>query len=117
MWAKATPSKAAAGVAEFLAEVFTQNGAPTYLHSDNAAEFRLVSMLLADQHGFTDKQGKPYTPRHQGSVEKANDIIGHKLEKHTIYKHVTWVQALPNIIRDYNRSPSTVTKMTPFFVC
>lgn len=116
VWGVATTSKEAAVVADFLSGVFKGFGAPQFLHSDNAGEFVKVSKLLAEQHRFKDKHGKPYTPHQQGMIERSNQTIGNWLTKHEIFSRVNWVDALPQVLHDYNRSPSTITGVAPFLV-
>ena len=61
-----------------LIEIFNLFGAPKILHSDNGGEFRNKEILNYLAEFWPDMQiirGKPYNPRSQGSVERANGQI------------------------------------------
>ena len=61
-----------------LMEIFNLFGAPKILHSDNGGEFRgkpLLDYFNRFWPNMTLVRGKPYNPRSQGSVERANGQI------------------------------------------
>ena len=61
-----------------LLEIFNLFGAPKILHSDNGGEFRGREFVKYFQRFWPELKmvkGKPYNPRSQGSVERANQQI------------------------------------------
>ena len=75
---RALPDKRAETILDNLIEIFCTFGAPTILHTDNGGEFR--NKLITD---YVTKfwpslkmiRGKPYNPRSQGAVERANKDV------------------------------------------
>jgi hypothetical protein len=76
------PRKRAAFVAEILAKYFSLFGFPQILHTDNGREFTakevLAKMKKMSPH-LTTVHGRPRTPRDQGSVERANQVVKNML--------------------------------------
>lgn len=109
---KPLPNKDATTVVNCLREIFCIFGAPTILHSDNGGEFRNKTLKEYVQQFWPNLQfinGKPYTPRSQGAVERANKDVKEMLlsiisenEKVDIQSVLNYVQYLKNI--SYNRS-------------
>ena len=79
---KAIPDKTATTIINCLIQCFCVLGAPSYLHSDNGGEFRnyqLTSYLSQYWPDVKLIKGKPYHPRSQGAIERANKDIKEKI--------------------------------------
>ena len=72
---KSLKDKSSVSVIEALRDIFNVIGAPRILHSDNGGEFRSKALKEYLREFWPELQvvhGKPYNPRSQGSVERAN---------------------------------------------
>lgn len=124
LWLFSLPAKEPRLVAECLITVFDRFGfgPPKILQSDNGPEF--VGSLVKDLQKRYNMQiinGKPYTPRIQGVVERQNQTVGVMMDK---YEQLCWKEGksfdwsdnlvLASLCRQYNTSYHTAVKMTPF---
>lgn len=104
---KPLPNKEADTIINCLGEIFCIFGAPTILHSDNGGEFRNKKLKEYIERFWPALQfihGKPYTPRSQGAVERANKDVKEMLlsiivenDKVDIVAVLNFVQFLKNI--------------------
>eukprot|EP00794_Sanderia_malayensis_P007977 gene7977-biopygen6477 len=97
-------------------------GPPKILQSDNGKEFvnKLIKQLSAD-YGFRMIQGKPYTPQHQGQVERLNQTVKMYLRRllqnsSPAEQAKTWPVLLPGIADKINKSYHSTIDDIPFRV-
>lgn len=103
---KLLSDKTAGAIIDALREIFCLWGPPKILHTDNGGEFRNKELGSYIQKFWPDivcVRGKPYNPRSQGAVERANQDIKRKLEaiiaeggSRRITEVVSYVQFLKN---------------------
>lgn len=81
VWLKPLKTKTAKEVARNLISIFTVQGAPSILHSDNGREFanQIIQSLKKLWIGLTIVHGKPRHSQSQGSVERANQDVENML--------------------------------------
>ena len=123
-WIKALKTKDSAPIADFLfesmsearKEVASRFGQPIsnfYIHfvqSDNGSEFvsRAFASAIARLNAEA-KHGKPYTPQHQGKVERANQSIKKMLNRladdfPAVRASYNWADVLPYITMRINHN-------------
>jgi transposase InsO family protein len=87
LWLFALQQKEEQYVCEALITVFERfgYGPPAILQSDNGTEFvNGCIKYLQEMFGYTIINGKPYTPKHQGTVERVNYTYGVLLNKYEV---------------------------------
>jgi hypothetical protein len=118
VWAWATQRKDAGTVQRALEEVWTSGNRPQHLCSDNGAEFRAQTAVLAAQHLVEQNKGLPYKPQVQGAVEVFNKYVKPKLyarvqEYASQGVHKSWSEVLPEVVATYNETPNQATGTSP----
>jgi len=117
VWAYPIRTKESANVARILYQLFTQEGDPEFLQSDNGKEF--VSKIIKELTNLLNmepKRSRPKHPQTNGTVEQANKTIKSMLrEAQKLHKNVSWVKLLPAVVRQYNNTPhGALPGLTPF---
>ncbi len=119
-WLFPLKRKTAAEVYKIVKFLFDIEGPPEILQSDNGKEF--VNKLIKElsQHfGFKMIQGKPYTPQHQGQVERLNKTVKAYLSR--LLQNFSlkdqgekWPILLPGIANQINKSYHSTINDIPF---
>jgi transposase InsO family protein len=90
-------------------------GKPDILQCDNRTEFKGTFKELLLRQGIEIINGRPYTPHHQGLVEKGNNVVKNKLFAwRRKYGSNKWASALPTIAKQIKKSWSSATRYTPW---
>eukprot|EP00741_Cyanophora_paradoxa_P024647 tig00022080_g23797.t1 len=120
---EACESKCAGEVADRLREKFAYFGACTILSCDNGSEFKndIMKVLMAAYPNSSIAYGKPYTPEHQGSVERANrdskptlEAICYERRNQNAEDWANWALAIPDAMESHNSMKfANGHKMTP----
>ena len=104
-------NKKAETVVDALTHIFNLIGAPKILHTDNGGEFRgkkFMSRLTRFWPHMLFVRGKPYNPRSQGAVERANRDIKNMIlsyvneNDYDLLRVLSHIQYMKNI--SYNRN-------------
>ena len=115
---KPLTDKCADTIVNTLAEIFCMFGAPTILHTDNGGEFRNNSISrYVDRYWPSLKiiRGKPYNPRSQGAVERANKDVKEMLISIMSEKQQTDVRSVLNYVQYLkNTSVNRTIKCCPY---
>jgi hypothetical protein len=108
------PSQEAHVVADALIEhVFSHQGIPSQLHSDQGANFEsALIQRLCDRLGIHKTRTTAYHPQGNGQTEKANRTILSALAK-TLVRDIDWDLEAPIVAFYYNSSVHKATGHTP----
>lgn len=109
-------SKQAAEVGMHLYEIFSLQGAPNVLQSDNGTEFiaAVIQELIKLWPNCSTVTGSPRHPRTQGSVERANADIGRMLQCWMQTQNCSkWALGLITVQRQKNSSFHSALKKSP----
>ena len=82
-----------------LYKIFSIQGPPAILQSDNGTEFKneIVRVMCAS-YGIKMVHGRPRHPQSQGSVERSNDCVGKMLMSWMLeHKSKHWSVGLPEV--------------------
>jgi hypothetical protein len=124
LWLFALEKKEEQLIAESLITLFDKYGVgpPIYLQSDNGPEF--VNSIITDlknMYGLKIIHGKPYTPNHQGIVERQNQTLGAFLKKYQFHCQLSKIEfnwsddlVLANICKSYNSNIHESIGITPY---
>eukprot|EP00171_Calliarthron_tuberculosum_P009110 IDg9110t1 len=85
------------------------------LHSDNAAEYRVISSDSRSS-GVEQSFSPPYTPEHNAIAERVNRTIVEPARSMWIQAnlpHCLWPYAVKNVVSVRNRLPHSATRRTP----
>jgi hypothetical protein len=117
LWAYPIRSKRTGPIALKLFKLFSKEGDPKYLQSDNGKEFvskciKALTKLLKAEH----KRSRPKHPQTNGTVESVNKNLKAMLREHMANTGCkSWVTALTSTVRQYNDTPhSALPGLTPF---
>ena len=119
-WLFPTKEKSAPQIHRIAKFLFDIEGPPTILQSDNGKEFvNCLIRRLSDDYGFRLIRGKPYTPQHQGQVERLNRTV--KVYMRKLLQNCTkeqqgkyWPLLLPGIANKINKSYHFTIDDIPF---
>jgi transposase InsO family protein len=116
-WAYPIRSKRTGPIALKLFKLFSKEGDPKYLQSDNGKEFvskciKALTKLLKAEH----KRSRPKHPQTNGTVESVNKNLKAMLREHMANTGCkSWATALTSTVRQYNDTPhSALPGLTPF---
>ena len=117
-WPVAIPLKdqTAEGTVKALIETFSIYGIPTYIHSDQGANFE--STLLKETcraFGIHKSRTTPYHPQGDGLVERTNRSLLQMLRTYCV-KSSDWEKWLPLLLYAYRSSTHTSTKCSPYLL-
>ena len=115
-WTRGIKDKTANEVRLFVQHVFTENGHPALLHTDNGREF--ANHELEDEcrlFGTYIVHGRPYHPQAQGAVERPNGVQQRAMQAfRNDHPHMTdWVHIMHEVTRMHNDMIHSVTGLKP----
>lgn len=117
LWAFPIRSKRTVPIALKLFKLFSNEGYPAYLQSDNGKEFvskvmKALTKLMRAEH----KRSRPKHPQTNGTVESVNKHIKSMLrETQNNTGCQSWTSVLTSTVRLYNNTPhSALPGLTPF---
>lgn len=118
--AKALITQSSAETASFMTEIINRLGAPSIVRTDQGSHFQgqfadILAANLIDHH-----LSRAYHPQSNGLVERSVQTISGAL-KRTVggqgdLMAQTWATRLPDVVRGYNMSTQSSTRMSPFFL-
>jgi transposase InsO family protein len=114
-WVVPLKNKIAATCCAALATILKEGRTPKVLLSDNGSEFisRLWRALLA-KHNIQPSYAEPGDHHRMGIVERFNKTIRALLVKYcTAYKTKRYIDAVPQLVHNYNHSIHSSTESTP----
>ena len=100
----------------FIIHVFSKHGIPAHVTCDRGSEFilhffRSLGTALDMKLHFT----LGYQLEGDGQTEHTNQTLEQYIRVYCNYQQDNWYQLLPLGEFAYNNTPSTMTKVTPFF--
>jgi transposase InsO family protein len=114
LWTKAFRYKFAASVAQYLHKLFSYEGAPDVVQSDNGGEF-IAGCVRALQQVHRIKKfinSSPHHPQTNGQVERVNQTIINRL-KAASNDDPNWSKYLVDATHNYNRDVHSTTGFCP----
>lgn len=114
LWTKAFRYKFAASVAQYLHKLFSYEGAPDVVQSDNGGEF-IAGCVRALQQVHRIKKfinSSPHHPQTNGQVERVNQTIVNRL-KAASNDDPNWSKYLVDATHNYNRDVHLTTGFCP----
>ncbi|XP_040203611.1 uncharacterized protein LOC120935625 [Rana temporaria] len=117
-WVEAWPvAKATASVTakKLLQEIVCRYGLMETVESDQGSHF--TGQVMAEVMGGLQIEQKfhtPYHPQASGKVERYNGVIKNRLAKICENTGLTWVQALPLVLKSMRHTPRGPEKLSPF---
>ena len=114
--AQAVPDCTAHTAARFLQEeVVCKYGTPKCILTDNGTHFTAALMnSLFQRLGIVHLYSTPYHPQTNGQIERFNGTMDAKIAALSNNCRSDWDEQLPFVIFNYNASPHSTTKTTPF---
>ena len=114
VWAFPLKSQSGEEVATCLKTLFDKHK-PSVLQSDNGTHFTANEVSkVCDKFGVKQVFSVAYRPTSQGLVERTNQTLKHKIYQHmTLWNSRKWVDALGDLVINYNTSIHNTTKMKP----
>jgi len=117
-WPEAVPIRVGTArvIIDKLVEIFTHNGFPKVLVSDNGAQFvgRTFTKWLS-QNGISHTKSSPYHPQGNGVVERLHRTLGAIIAKTTETKG-NWASVVPRALYFIRSVPSESTGLSPFLL-
>lgn len=114
-WAAALRRKDQSEVESFVNTVWAMHGKPELLHTDNGGEFKNITLTgLCRDWGVFIVRGKPYTPRVQGMIERANRSLKKCIR--CLMRDgdtIDWTHVLPMAVSKRNHRRHSSTKQIP----
>jgi len=115
-WPEAIPIRVCTArvIIDKLEEIFTHNGFPTTIVSDNGAQFvgKTFTRWMV-QNGITHIKSSPYHPQGNGVVERLHRTLGAIIAKTTNAKG-NWAAVVPRALYFIRTVPSDATGLSPF---
>jgi len=117
-WPEAVPVRTCTArvVIDKLTEIFTHNGYPKTIVSDNGAQFvgkTFTKWLVVN--GITHVKSSPYHPQGNGVVERLHRTLGAIVAK-TTGARGNWASVVPRALYFLRAAPSEATGLSPFLV-
>ena len=117
-WPEAVPmtSTTSKSVINCLTNMFSRNGFPEKLTSDNGAQFtsKQFTQWLREQ-GIAHSKSTPYHPQGNGMVERLHRTLGSIVAK-TTEKKGNWARVVPLALYFLRCTPSRATGVSPFMI-
>lgn len=111
----ALKNKGSKEIAKIVDKLFTEEGPPAIVQSDNGLEFKNDDMrAVTTKHHCQHIFSAPYSPQSNGAVERSNKTL-----KALIFRQFTnantklWVNDLPAFEKNINTAYHSTIKMTP----
>jgi hypothetical protein len=97
-----------------LEEIFSRQGIPKTVKTDNGAPFNGQEFsAFADQFGFHHRKITPVWPEANGEVEKFMSTVKKNIHASTA-ENKNWKKELPTFLRHYRATPHNATNVPPF---
>ena len=117
-WPEAIPVRdpKSATVITLLTDIFSRNGFPAEVVSDNGPQFvsHQFEKFLRD-HGIKHIKCSPYSPQSNGVVERFHGTLNSMIKK-SVLKKGNWVDVVPMILFFVRTTPHTSTGFSPFLL-
>jgi transposase InsO family protein len=115
MWGQAFQTKSTDNVTVYLMNLFSIEGFPKELQSDNGGEFTSsVIENVLEKCNVNHIKITPYHPQSDGQVERLNHTIKTKLAMMVSESNQAWSTCLPFVLHSYNKQIHSTTKYTPY---
>ena len=113
-WVETLKSKTEKEVAAAFEDVF-KSGTPRKLVTDNGGEFNNGTFAaLMTKYQITHVNTSPYNPKANGMVERFNKTLKGKIQKFMDhYGSNHYIDALPDLVLNYNTTKHRTTRKTP----
>ena len=91
-------------------------GPPNKIHTDNGKEFKNKDFNeFCQQYNIEHIFGRPYTPHHQGQIERFYRTLKTKIFKQMAFKKTSrWIDMLKETVYSYNIKTHRAHNSTPF---
>ena len=101
-------------ILRFLATVFSREGNPLYLVSDNGCQFTSHAFSeFLKARGIQHLRSSVYYPQANGAVERFNRVLKDCLQT-CERRHSSWKEAVTEFLHNYRATPHATTGATPF---
>ncbi len=102
-WVVALKNKEAATVAAALDTVFSENGAPSLVQTDNGGEFNEEFDEVLARWGVEHARSRPYHPQSNGIIERFNGTLKRMIHAYMLANDTkTYLPKLKEIVHTYN---------------
>src|SRR5262249_27746389 len=115
VWAFATPKNTTATIINCMQSLFSTVGKPNVIISDRGTNYTSHQFKrYLNEHNVTHRLTSSYHPQANGLCEKANHTIVVALRLAiNLRPKVKWSSLLPQVLDNYNRTPTDATGFTP----
>ncbi|XP_057698600.1 uncharacterized protein K02A2.6-like [Corythoichthys intestinalis] len=101
-------------VVRFLATVFSREGNPNFLVSDNGAQFTSHAFAnFLKEREIKHLRSSVYYPKANGAVERFNRVLKECIQT-TERNRRPWKEAVTEFLHNYRATPHATTGVTPF---
>ncbi len=114
VWLTPLETKHSSKVAHALRDLYTREGAPKILQSDNGGEFKRHVTKLCEQMNIKQIKSAPYHPQSQGKIESSHKVWKSKLRYDYNRGKINWAKYLGQYATLRNTELHSSIGTTPF---
>lgn len=113
-YARPLKQKTGAEVKKAFEEIIEEAGGMKVVGMDGGSEFKGDFQAMLKKHGISFYVSDPGDKAKMGMIERFNRTLRERIEKYlTAYKTNRWVDALPLLVKNYNNTVHSRTKLAP----